>query len=75
MKSYKSLEAHNFFLSGWVHTVFHIHIKGTKNILMKADVCPSQRMNDDPHHPWIVIHQEGKVIAAHCDCKAEYVNN
>ncbi|KAL3888060.1 hypothetical protein ACJMK2_000442 [Sinanodonta woodiana] len=52
MKNYKSLEAHNFLLSGW------------------ADVKPSWRVTEEPHHPWVAVTNEGRVIAAHCDCMA-----
>jgi hypothetical protein len=45
MKNYKSLEAHNLFISGWVT----YKIKVTSNLLMKANVKPSFRVNEDPH--------------------------
>ncbi|XP_060601622.1 uncharacterized protein LOC132754891 [Ruditapes philippinarum] len=70
MKNYKSLEAHNLFISGWVQTVFHLEIKGTSNLLMKANVKPSFRVNEDPHQSWVAISKEGDIISAHCDCKA-----
>jgi hypothetical protein len=70
MKNYKSLEAHNFFISGWVQTVFHIKIKGTSNLLMKANVKPSFRVNEDPHQSWVAISKEGDIVSPHCDCKA-----
>lgn len=70
MKNYKSLEAHNFFISGWVHTVFHINIKGTSNILLKASIKPSFRVKEEPHQAWAVISKDGDIISAHCDCKA-----
>ena len=69
MKNYRSLEAHNYFVSGWVGTVYHITTtKGS--VLMKADVKPSQRMNDSPHHPWATVRKDGSVISAHCDYMA-----
>jgi len=69
MKNYRSLEAHNYFVSGWVDTVYHITtLRGS--VLLKADVKPSQRINDTPHHPWVIVQKDGVVISAHCDCMA-----
>ena len=71
MKSRKSLEAHNQFSSGWVRTVLHYMIPNTNFVIMKADVTPSQRINDHPHTPWIAINATTtNVINAHCTCMA-----
>ena len=72
MKNYKSLEAHNYFISGWVDTVHHIKTS-TGSVLFKANVKPSQRINDKPHHPWVIVQNDGSVLSAHCDCMAGYV--
>ena len=71
MDNFRSLEAYKFFVSGWVQTVFHMRLSG--NIVFKADVKPSYRVNDEPHHPWVALKTSGQVIAAHCDCMAGYV--
>ena len=69
MENYKSLDAHVYFMNGWVQTV--LHQKTTNGLtLFKANVTPSWRVNDECHHPWIVLKPEGKVVAAHCDCMA-----
>lgn len=73
MKNYKSLDAYKFFISGWVQTVFH-YILPNGNMVLKADVRPSYRTNDEPHHPWVVMSSDGTVIAGHCDCKAGYAH-
>jgi len=72
MKNRKSLEAHNQFSSGWVQTVFHYVPSSSSDIfIMKADVKPSQRLNDPPHTPWISINKTTTaVINAHCTCMA-----
>ncbi|XP_076090454.1 uncharacterized protein LOC143062652 isoform X1 [Mytilus galloprovincialis] len=70
MKAFKSLEAHNFFISGWVQTVFHYLTEKGAPFILKADVKPSQRVNEDPHHPWVAVNSSGTVVAAHCDCMA-----
>ena len=72
MKNRKSLEAHNQFSSGWVRTVIHYNVPAKKQIiLMKADVMPSQRLNETPHVPWVAISKKNdNIIAAHCTCMA-----
>ena len=43
----------------------------SKIIVMKAEVIPSQRLNDEPHVPWIAINETtASVAAAHCNCMA-----
>ena len=71
MKSRKSLEAHNQFLNGWVRTVFYYQVPDSNFVLLKADVRPSQRLNESPHHPWISLNKETcAVVNAHCTCMA-----
>jgi len=69
MKNYRSLEAYNFFQSGWVQTVYHCKTV-TGNFVFKAAVRPSWRVTEEPHHPWVATTPTGCVIAAHCDCMA-----
>ncbi|KAG7471803.1 hypothetical protein MATL_G00101830 [Megalops atlanticus] len=69
MKAYKSMEAYNFFVSGWVHDL------GTKVLhndcrLVFARVNRSQRSGETPLKTWIIAKQDGEVIAAHCNCMA-----
>ncbi|KAK2143704.1 hypothetical protein LSH36_819g02023 [Paralvinella palmiformis] len=71
MRNRRSLEAHNQFESGWVKTVLYYNPIDIPHCILKADVTPSQRVNDTPHHPWIGLHEKDRVvIAAHCDCMA-----
>ena len=71
MNNRKSLEAHNQFRSGWVRTIFHYDVPATKFVIMKANVNPSQRLNDEPHTPWVAINRESiSVMNAHCTCMA-----
>ena len=53
MENYKSLDAYRFFESGWVQTVYHISMDCC--IVFKADVTPSYRTTDDPHHAWVAV--------------------
>ena len=71
MKNKKSLEAHNQFISGWVRTVYHYQKTGSNFVILKAEVMPSQRLNEDPHVPWIVVNSLSTMIeTAHCTCMA-----
>ncbi|XP_041362106.1 uncharacterized protein LOC121378072 [Gigantopelta aegis] len=66
--NHRSLEAYNFFVSGWVQTVLHIKV-GT-NTVLKADVKPSWRVTEDCHHSWVAVDNSACVLTAHCDCMA-----
>ncbi|CAM1297977.1 Uncharacterised protein g1989 [Pycnogonum litorale] len=71
MKNWKSLEAYQHL--DWVGTVLMLKcfMVKTKAAIFKADVRPSQRVNETPHHPWVAVDEnETIVIAAHCDCMA-----
>ena len=72
MKAYKSLESYKLVKAGWVLTVFHMKPEGTSdaNTILRADVVPSFRLNETPHHPWVAVSNDGSVTTAHCDCKA-----
>ena len=38
-------------------------------MILKAEVMPSQRLNENPHLPWIAIKSRGtSVETAHCTC-------
>ena len=70
MKNFKSLEAHKQFRAGWVQTIFHMKVKGSKNVIFKTVVRPSWAVNDDPHNPWVAVDPDGTVLVGHCDCTA-----
>lgn len=74
MSNYKSLEARMYFHAGWVQTVFSYMLPGNQRCILRADVKPSQRMNDEPHRPWVALTKDGNIIAAHCNCMAGYVS-
>ncbi|KAL3884662.1 hypothetical protein ACJMK2_024780 [Sinanodonta woodiana] len=44
----------HFFVSGWVQTVFHMKTDSGHYVL-KADVKPSWRVTEEPHHPWVAL--------------------
>lgn len=72
MQNRKSLEAHNQFTSGWVRTVRHYSVPHKSIVILKAEVTPSQRVNDECHTPWIALSVKNTVhiVAGHCSCMA-----
>ena len=60
MQNRKSLEAHNQFVSGWVRTVYLYKNMKMPFTLMKAEVTPSQRLNEKPHNPWVAVNNKSK---------------
>lgn len=68
-KSYKSLEAYNQVVSGFVASVKGKIIK--ENHVVVAQVRHSQRMNDPLVDIWIITGKDGRIYSAHClGCKA-----
>ena len=70
MANYKSLESYKLLQSGWVQTVYSCQPEKSGSRILKADVTPSFRVTDQPHHPWVALDLGGFVMTAHCDCKA-----
>ena len=71
MKNRKSLEAHKQFISGWVRTVYRFQKIGSNFMKLKAEVMPSQRLNENPHLPWVAINlRETSAETAYCTCMA-----
>ena len=68
-KGYKSLEAYNFVVSGFLTRIQGCIIAGKHVVTGK--VRHSQRMNDPLISVWIVAEKDGTVRSAHClGCKA-----
>ena len=68
-KNYRSLEAYNQVVSGFVASVRGKIISG--KYVVVAKVRHSQRMNDPLVNVWIITETEGAIISAHCSgCKA-----
>ena len=68
LKAFKSLEAYNYYHSGYVRTVYiHETNSSSKYVTLKAKVNPSQKSQDKPHEAWVILHKEtGSVMAGHC---------
>lgn len=73
MKAYRSLEAYNFFISGWIHTCFYKK-STTGHCIIAGKVNRSQAVTNTPHKAWIGIDTKNNNIdCAHCSCMAGYV--
>ena len=62
MENYRSLDAHRFFKSGWVQTVYHKNIT-PEHVVFMADVRPSYRVTEQPHHPLVAVSRDACVQA------------
>lgn len=68
-KAYKSLEAYNQMVSGFITSVQGKLIAGKFVVMSK--VRHSQRMNDPLIQIWIIVETDGSIVSAHClGCKA-----
>ena len=68
-KAFRSLEAYNQMVSGFIASV-QGHIIADK-FLVLAKVRHSQRMNDSLISCWVITEREGTILFAHClGCKA-----
>ncbi len=73
LKNYRSLEAHNFFTSGFVGVVLHHKLLSSDTYLFQCDVKPSWRVTEKPHQTWVPVKGAGTIVATHCNCMAGYV--
>ena len=70
LKAYKSLEAYNYFISGFVSQIGRASFLHNCNSLFKAQVSHSQKMNESSLIPWMIVDSDGVVLCAHCTCMA-----
>lgn len=68
-KAFKSLEAFNQMVSGFVTSVVGKVIAG--KYVVRARVWHSQHMNDPLVNIWVISENDGTILSAHClGCKA-----
>ena len=68
-RNFRSLEACNQMVSGWIESV-QGHVISDKFVVL-VKVRHSQRMNDNLISIWIITEKEGPILSAHClGCKA-----
>ncbi|KAK2153991.1 hypothetical protein NP493_2237g00005 [Ridgeia piscesae] len=68
LKGYKSLEAYNQFIGGWVSDVCAREVKG--HVVVTARVRHSQSISKTPLQPWIIAEKDGNILSAHGTCMA-----
>lgn len=68
VKAYKSLDAYNYVLSGWVGQLL-IHKIDRDLVLLKACVQGSQSTKK-LNNTWVSAKKDGKVVTAGCTCMA-----
>lgn len=66
---WKSLQAYNFFQSGFVQTVLTRSIKSSLT-LVTAKVNPSMKSPTNAYQVWIAVEPTGAILTAHCKCMA-----
>ena len=68
-KAYKSLEAYNFMVSGFITSVQGCVVR--EKYIVTRKVRNSQRMNDPLMSIWVIADKDGTINSAHClGCKA-----
>jgi len=72
LKSYKSLEAYNYYANGWIDKVKVIKLTklADPHYMVTAAVRHSQKLSVPSAKPWVAVKQNGTVVCAHCSCMA-----
>ena len=74
LKTYKSLEAYDYFVCGLVQKChYHPTEKNISVCFVKSQVLPSQRQSDSSnmYNVWVCIHKKhGWILTANCSCMA-----
>ncbi|KAL2079816.1 hypothetical protein ACEWY4_025560 [Coilia grayii] len=70
LKAYKSLDAYQFFVAGWVTSVRYFCSDCGGNYLVMSQVHHSQALSAPKLKPWVVVKKDGTVLCGHCTCKA-----
>ncbi|XP_041955495.1 uncharacterized protein LOC121714280 [Alosa sapidissima] len=69
LKAYKSLDAFNFVINGWVRNIL-VQETADDIFATTASVFHSQYLNKEPLKAWLAAKTDGTIITAHCTCKA-----
>lgn len=68
LKAYKSLEAYNMFINGWVENIAcYMTSSGSDTSVV---IGHSQRLSANHCKPWIAAKKEGTIFCGHCTCMA-----
>ncbi|KAK7899651.1 hypothetical protein WMY93_020504 [Mugilogobius chulae] len=69
-RNYKSMEAHVQFTNGWVQDLEVLKPPQCDFVVIRTKVMHSQRLNEPPLKPWVIVSIAGRVECAHCTCMA-----
>ena len=71
---YKDQKAYSYWMSGFVDTVYLAKCPVNSELtFLKRNVCPSQRIRDNPHEDWICIegpNTDCRIVTSWCTCIA-----
>lgn len=71
---YKDQKAYSYWMSGFVDTVFVSKCPvDSKFTFLKGNVCPSQRLRNDPHQVWVCTEgakSDCSIVTSWCTCTA-----
>jgi len=62
LKAYKFLDAFNYYINGYVRTVYHLSRGGHSD--------PSPKTADKTHEAWVLVEKIGTVLTGHYACIA-----
>ena len=66
MQAFRSLKAHNFYQSGFVHTIFYHPVSNSsKCCILKGKLPHGQRHSDPPVNAWILVNKGDCQIKGH----------
>ena len=68
MKNYKSMNSYNYLKSDSVEKGLHFAIN--KRVVLKSEVCPSRKENEDFHDSWVLCDMIGTILTGGCSCMA-----
>ena len=69
MENFKSMESYNYFHSGKVGAVY-VATATADLLYLRAEVTPSQDVNNTKHQAWVLTTTKGVVETAGCSCAA-----
>ena len=67
LKNYKSLNAYNQFVSGWIKEICIKSYENFGQVLLFGKVWHSQKLNEAPLRPRTICELNGKIRACHCN--------
>ncbi|KAL1276487.1 hypothetical protein QQF64_036110 [Cirrhinus molitorella] len=70
LKAYKSLEGYKWTQSNFVVNIQLWSLPTKTCFVVIGRVKHSQKLNDPPLKPWVVVRNDGVVLGAHCNCTA-----